>query len=613
MTVRETIRASLRLLDRRDRQLLGLAALLQMATSLMDLAGVALIGLAGALSITTVAGQPAPQHIKDLTSAVGLGTLSDGALVAVFAGMATAVLLTKSLLAPFLMTRVYAFLARREAIVAARLSRELLSRPLTFIQRRSTQASSAALIRGVNAATVVILGQMVIGASELALLAALAVSLLLLNPAVALGAVAFFGAIAWGLQRQLGTRASRFGSERAHADTISARTVQESLGAYREIVVADRRAFYLDRLDALRTTAARASAGSQLVMMFPKYIFEAALVVGAFALSAVLFATRSPSVAAGTFALFLAAASRVMPSLLRLQSAALSIRTASGPASYTYALAEDLDNTPVRPVDHRDTAPRRPRSRHPDFVPRVDLHGVSFTYPAAGNPAIRDITMTIKEGQSAALVGRSGAGKSTLADVVLGVLHPDAGTVNVSGVAAEEALRRWPGAIAYVPQEVMLVEETVRANVALGLPSELVDDESVWEALELAHLDDFIRAKPQGLGEPIGERGLRLSGGQRQRLGIARALFTRPRLLVLDEATSALDAETERAITEILAGLDDVTMLIIAHRLSTVRDADLVAYLDDGTISATGTFDEVCSQVGALRQQAELMGLRPDD
>lgn len=611
MTVRETIRASLRLLDPRGRRLLGMAVLVQMATSLMDLAGVALIGLAGALSITTVAGQPAPARIKGLASTVGLGTLSDGALVAVFAGLATTVLLTKSVLAPFLLTRVYAFLARQEAMVSARLGRELLSRPLTFVQLRSTHESSAALIRGVNAATVIILGQMVVGASELALLGTLAISLLVMNPAVALGAVAFFGAITWALQRKLGARAARFGAERAHADTIASRTVQESLGAYREIVVADRRAFYLDRLDALRFRAARASAGSQLVAMFPKYIFEAALVAGAFALAAVLFATRPTSVAAGTFALFLAAATRVMPSLLRLQSAALMIRSASGPASYTFALAEDLGDTRTRHPDDRDPAPQAPQRRHPDFVPRVDLHGVSFTYPASADPAIRDVTMTIGEGRCAALVGRSGAGKSTLADLILGVLHPDAGSVTVAGLPAEEALRRWPGAVAYVPQEVMLVEDTVRANVALALPPELVDDELVWEALELAHLGDFVRTKPGGLDEPIGERGLRLSGGQRQRLGIARALFTRPRLLVLDEATSALDAETERAITAILADLDDVTMVIIAHRLSTVRHADLVAYLEDGTISATGTFDEVCSRVGSLRQQAELMGLRP--
>jgi len=611
MTVGETIAASLRLLNRRDRRLLGVAVLIQMVTSLLDLAGIALIGLAGALSVTTLAGQPAPQLVRALASAAGLGQLSDRALVAILAGLAAAVLLAKSVVSPLLMARVFAFLARREAVVSARLTSELLSRPLTFVQRRSTQESSAALVRGANAATVIVLGQMVAGTSELALLATLAISLLLINPPVALGAIAFFSAITWGLQRALGARATRFGSERARFDTTSQRTVQEVLGAYREIVVTDRRAFYVERLDALRNRAARAGAGSQLVMMLPKYVFEAALVVGAFGLAAVLFTTRPVAVAAGTFALFLAAATRVMPSLLRLQTAALSIRGATGSASYTYALSEDLGDPMAAPgiAADRDAAAPKSLHGHAAFMPTVDLQGVTFAYPGAGSPAIRDITMTIGAGQSVALVGRSGAGKSTLADVILGVLRPEAGVATIGGIPSGDALHRWPGAIAYVPQEIMLVEDSVRANVALGLPAELVEDDVVWEALDLAHLADFVRSKTEGLDAPVGERGLRLSGGQRQRLGIARALFTRPRLLVLDEATSALDAETEQGITEILAELNGVTMVIIAHRLSTVRHADLVVYLENGHAAASGTFDDVCSRVPSLARQAELMGL----
>ena len=219
----------------------------------------------------------------------------------------------------------------------------------------------------------------------------------------------------------------------------------------------------------------------------------------------------------------------------------------------------------------------------------------------------------MQAGQSVALVGRSGSGKSTLADLILGVLEPDAGTVSVGGLPPGNAVSRWPGGIGYVPQDVMLVNDSVRNNVALGLHRDLIDDDRVWEALSRAHLADFFSEQPDSLDIQIGERGLRLSGGQRQRLGIARALFTRPRLIVLDEATSALDAETEKAITTTLAELEnDVTTIVVAHRLSTVRHADLVVYLRDGAIDAAGTFDEVCALVPALQRQAELMGLRAD-
>jgi len=348
--------------------------------------------------------------------------------------------------------------------------------------------------------------------------------------------------------------------------------------------------------------------------MLPKYVYEAALVIGAFALAWVVFTTEPASVAAGTFAVFLAAATRVVPAVMRIQAAALSIRAAAGPAQPTIALAEDLGyplDTP-RPEAEREAIARPSIGGHSGFVPSVELRHVICTYPASGVAAVRNVILTISEGQTVAVVGRSGAGKSTLADLILGVLQPDAGEVLIGGIAPGDAPRRWPGAVAYVPQEIMLVEASVRANVALGLTDELIDDELVWDAISRAQLADFVRTKPEGLDTAIGERGLRLSGGQRQRLGIARALFTRPRLLVLDEATSSLDAENEQAITAVLDDLDHgVTVVVIAHRLSTVRHADLVVFLEDGSAVAEGTFAEVCSRVHTLCRQAELMGLRP--
>jgi ABC-type multidrug transport system fused ATPase/permease subunit len=346
-----------------------------------------------------------------------------------------------------------------------------------------------------------------------------------------------------------------------------------------------------------------------MINILPKYVSEAALVAGSFLLAGSLFATQSIAAAAGTFALFLATATRVMPSLLRLQTAALAIRSAAGNAQPTFKLAEDLGYSVDGPRAADPPLPHAEGNR--PFTPRIDVSNVSFTYPESDEPAIRGIDLTVEAGASVALVGRSGAGKSTLADIILGVLPADKGMVTVSGISPGEAVQRWPGSVAYVPQDVTLTNETVRANVALGLPRELTDDQQVWEALRRANLEDYLRAQPEGLDAEIGERGLRLSGGQRQRLGIARALFTRPQLLVLDEATSALDAETEQSITHMLESLDeDVTTVIIAHRLSTIRNSDQVVYLDKGVAVAKGSFTEVCDRVPALQTQAELMGLQ---
>lgn len=611
VTVRGTIRASLRLLDLRDRRLLWVATTLQMTIALLDFVGVALIGLAGALSFAMVAGQTPPRVVTALASRVGLGGLADGALLATLAAAAAMFLLAKSIVSPLLLARVFRFLARREAMVSGRLTKELLSRPLSFVQQRSTQETARALVRGTHNAIGIVLGHMVVGLADLALLAVLAVPLLVINPAVALGAILFFAVLAGGVHWVLGTRADRFGSQGSQVDDLlSLRTVQEVLGAYREITVADRRSFYVDRLRDLRDRSAESTAGARVVGMLPKYVSEAGLVLGAMTLAAVLFTTQPVAVAAGTFAVFLVAATRVVPALLRVQGAALSIRAAAGPAQPTFLLAEDLRH-PMNPQEvHKGANHGAPTTDSRDFVPSIALRDVRFAYSADGESALRDVTLTVSAGRTAALVGPSGAGKSTLADVILGVLRPDSGEVLVGGIPPGDAVSRWPGAVAYVPQTVMMVEASVRANVALGLPERLIDDELVWEALSRAQLAEFVRTKPDGLDTPIGERGLRLSGGQRQRLGIARALFTRPRLLVLDEATSALDAETEQAITAILDDLDeDVTVVIIAHRLSTIRHADLVAYLEGGAVVAAGTFTEVCSKVPALHRQAGLMGL----
>lgn len=613
--VGQAIRSALRLLNHRDRSLLGLSVAIQMATSFLDLVGVLLIGLVGALAVTTVQSQPPPEVVERIVETLGLADLTNQQLVVALAGTAAVVLLTKSIVSSYLMKRVFTFLANRQALVAARLSKELLAQPLLFVQRRSSQETSYALIGGVSAATNIILAQMVVAASELSLLVVLSIALLFVSPWVAVGAIVFFSAIALGLQFVLGNRANRIGTAGARAEIMSLNAVQEAVASYREATVSNRRSLYVDRIQKLRWEAARLNAQSQWIGMFPRYLFEAALVLGGFALASVLFATQDSIVAVGTLAVFIAAGTRIMPSLLRLQGATITLRSSAGAAGPTFELAEELGH----PVD----APQPPEAAHkikdhirlgnPDFTPEIVISSVTLVYPESTRPALDSVSMHVRPGESIALVGRSGAGKSTLADVILGVLEPQSGTALLAGLEPSESVIRWPGAIAYVPQDVRLANDTIRANVALGLPSDAIDDDLVWEALERAHMSASVRQRPDGLFAMVGENGLRLSGGQRQRLGIARALYTRPRLLVLDEATSALDAETEQTVADMIRDLGgEVTTIIIAHRLSTVREVDCVYYLSDGRIKASGRFEDVATQVPAFRKQAGLMGLMGD-
>jgi ABC-type multidrug transport system fused ATPase/permease subunit len=354
----------------------------------------------------------------------------------------------------------------------------------------------------------------------------------------------------------------------------------------------------------------------QFVLEIPKFLLEALLVVIAFLLAVFQLGTKEFPAAAATVALFLTAGFRVIPSMLRMQAAGTNMRRGIEGAKPTFRLADELRQFGVTalPPHEEPRAITRLREQvtdgHRGFFGSVELRHVNFTYPEASSPALVDISLTAKPGKSLALVGTTGAGKSTLADVILGVLEPDSGAVLISGVKPSEAVHTWAGAVSYVPQSVALVDGTVRQNVALGLPIDLVDDALVWAALEQAHLAEFLLSSREGLNTVVGERGVRFSGGQRQRLGIARALFTRPLILVMDEATSALDAETEDAITTTLGDLEGhVTTITVAHRLATVRFADELLFMRDGVIVARGGFEEVRAQEPDFARQAKLLGL----
>lgn len=612
MTLRAAVVSSLRLLSARDRRKLLLVTGVQTTTSFLDLAGVLLLGLVGALAVTTVQGLPPPPVVNDLVNAVGLDSFTSNELLTLLAALAAGLLLTKSILSSYLIRRVFLFLASKQALVSARLTKALLSRPLTFVQQRSSQQTSYALVQGAGSATLILLGQGVVLVSESSLLVILGVSLLILDPLIALTSIIFFALVAVALQLSLGQWALRAGQGVAESDIATLDSIQEAINSYRQITVSDRRKLYIDRIQRLRWLSAKHGADLQFISTFPKYVFEVALVVGGFALAGVLFSTQSAVTAVGTLALFLAAATRVMPSLLRLQGASLIMRNAAGMAATTIELAEALDYPQdlVEPAADSMFLRARIHDGNPDFTPDIRLSDVTFTYPDAAQPAILDVSLEVPAGSSVALVGASGAGKSTLADVILGVLSPERGQVELGSLTPAEAVSRWPGGIAYVPQEVSLANATIRSNVAFGLPDAAVDDDMVWEALMRAHLVGPLLQDREALDTMIGERGVMLSGGQRQRLGIARALYTRPRLLVLDEATSALDGETEKAISRTIAELEGlVTTVIIAHRLSTIRNVDQVVYLERGRVLARGTFSDVRALAPAFDHQVELMGL----
>ena len=379
----------------------------------------------------------------------------------------------------------------------------------------------------------------------------------------------------------------------------------EVLNSYRESTVRNRRNYYAREIGELRMKIADVSAEMNFMPSISKYVMETTVVIGALVIAGIQFMLKDAVQAVGTLSIFLAAGTRIAPAALRLQQGAVQIREASGSASSTLALIDELSSIKID-----NNIPDVLNLDHKGFVPAISIKGASLTYPTKEIPAVRDLNLQISAGSSLAFVGPSGAGKTTIVDMILGVLSPDEGTIEISGASPLDAIRKWPGAISYVPQDVMISNGTIRQNVALGYPLQIATDQYVYAALEVANLVGFVNSLPNGLDTQVGERGTRMSGGQRQRLGIARAMFTNPSLLVLDEATSSLDGETELKVSDAIKNLGkETTVILIAHRLSTVKDVDIVVYMADGKIRATGKFEEVRSKVADFDRQAQLMGL----
>jgi ABC-type multidrug transport system fused ATPase/permease subunit len=229
----------------------------------------------------------------------------------------------------------------------------------------------------------------------------------------------------------------------------------------------------------------------------------------------------------------------------------------------------------------------------------IRLVDVSYTYPGASEPTLKGLALTIRKGESVGFIGPSGAGKSTLVDVILGLLAPDGGLVMVDGQDIQPNLRNWQNQIGYVPQSIYLTDDTIRRNVAIGVPDEQIDDAAILRAIMEAQLEDFVASLPDGFETMVGERGVRLSGGQRQRIGIARALYHDPSVLVLDEATSALDADTENGVMLAIAALQHKkTLVLIAHRLATLKNCTQIVELCDGSIKRIGEYQDVINPCG---------------
>lgn len=401
--------------------------------------------------------------------------------------------------------------------------------------------------------------------------------LIAVEPVGALIVVSVLGAASYAYSLATRDRISHWGALRQRHEGLRIQHLQQGLGGAKDVKLLGREADFLHQFSVHNLESARVGQRQSTLLQVPRLGLEMLAVWGLAVLVISMAAQgRSPESVLTTLALFSAAAFRLMPSVNRLVSALQGLRYCRPVIDL---IQKELD-LPVPEESRR--GPAKP------FRETITLNNVTFTYSGAPRSSLKDVTLAIQRGQSVGFIGASGAGKSTLVDVVLGLLSPDSGEVLVDGGDIKRDMRNWQDQIGYVPQSIFLTDDTLRRNVAFGLPNEQIDDAAVDRAVRDAQLEEFIGTLPDGLETLVGERGVRLSGGQRQRIGIARALYHDPAVLVLDEATSSLDAGVEREVMSAVSALrGNKTILIVAHRLSTVEQCDRLYRLDAGGLAET--------------------------
>jgi ABC-type multidrug transport system fused ATPase/permease subunit len=601
-----SVNRALQVLNPKDKIRVKIVILIQVFLGLLDLLGVVIIGLIGSLAITGVGNGVVGNKVSYVLNLIGLENKSVQFQAAALGTLAALLLTTKTLSSLYLSRKVLYFLSRRASVIATDLTGKLLKGNLIDLQRNSIQETMYALTGGVNVVTVGIIGALVSLIADCSLLIILGSSLFVVDSAIAISTLILFSTIGIALYLLMSKRAQNLGRIQEQSSIKGQELISEILLTFREISLRSRQAYFANKVKANRAELANSTAELAFMQNISKYVIEIVVVIGSLVIAAVQFSTQTAQHAAAVIAVFLAVSSRVAPAVIRIQQGLIQIKGNIASARPTLEMIDQYSLVSSLDMDQQTET----LFDYPDFTPTLELRNLAFNYPGNVHNVVAGLNLFIPAGSFVAIVGPSGAGKSTLADLILGILEPTQGSIKISGIDCKSALMKWPGAISYVPQVITVLDGSIEDNICAGYPLQGSNTVHIQRAVEISYLQEFIDSLPMGLATSVGDRGSRISGGQRQRIGIARAMFTNPRIVVLDEATSSLDGETESSISHSLFALKGkITVITIAHRLSTVRFADQVIYMSDGAARAIGTFEEVRRLIPDFDRQAELMGL----
>jgi ATP-binding cassette subfamily C protein len=590
------------LFDRRDKILYSGLFVLMIIGAFLEVAGISAVP-------AFVATLAVPEQIREYPMAAEvLDTLGITSAREMVIWGASAMIVVYGLKNAFLTFLAYAqarMTEHQRVRLATHLFREYMEAPYEFHLSRN----SAELLRNVNVETKEIISGIVNPVLNLVLAVVMTGSivalLILTTPWIALVGVALVGVSSWAFMRILKKRMTYYGKEAKKERKESIKAVNQGLGAFQPTRVLGRESYFVK---AYHDSIARFAKYRRFLQTtrgstspYLEFVAVTGLMVIVFSLIITGTDLRTMIPMLGLYGAAIARLRGTVSGIANsINQVRFSMAAVDAVVDDLWLLEDEKRSAEASRVQRRSSDERR---LHLDRS--IDMEEVTYRYPNTEVPALDNITLSIEKGSSVAFVGATGSGKTTLVNVILGLLIPQEGSIAVDGTEIHSNLRAWQANLGYIPQEIYLLDDTIRRNIAFGVPDEEIDDQKVWKAIRAAQLEDFILDLPEGLETEAGERGVRISGGQRQRVGLARALYHDPEVLVMDEATSALDNETEQLVMQAINSLkNDRTLIMIAHRLTTVRDCDELFFLKKGQIEATGTYEELRALSAEFQQMA---------
>ncbi|MDX1637124.1 MAG: ABC transporter ATP-binding protein [Balneolaceae bacterium] len=492
------------------------------------------------------------------------------------------------------------FLFNRRYLISRRLMSSYMQAPYTF----HLDKNSSELVRNVNGEVNIIINNILQGLLGIGKDGVMALTILgflfYYEPVITLMVILLSGVGSGSFVLFTQRKMKQFGKEELEHRGKMIKAIYEGVGGLKDARILNREAEFIKQFSKEARESATLNTYTRFIKQIPRPVVETTAVFGMMLISIFMVWQGRPMEAIiPTLTLFAMATVRLMPAIQSISSMYTHLQ-------YNFASLEPIyDDLKALEKDSQEFIRDRKNARKIDFRDKIEVKNVSYHYPGSAEMALDGVSVTIPKGKAIAFVGESGAGKTTIVDLLLGLLKPTEGTIMVDGQDIHSNLSGWQKNIGYIPQSIYLADDTLRRNIAFGLPEEEIDDAKIADAIKSAQLGKLLGHLPDGLETLIGENGARLSGGQRQRVGIARALYHNPEVLVMDEATSALDNITEQQVTEAIESLiGERTIIMIAHRLTTVMNCDQLYLMENGKIIQEGTYDELVQNSSLFREMA---------